>query len=50
MINFKGDKAELHAWRKEWCEINDRTINRTILESIKNYKEFYDPRYNKTNQ
>lgn len=41
MIKFKGDKAELHAWLKEWSEKSDRTMNGKILELINEFKEQY---------
>jgi len=41
MLKFKGNKEELHAQLKAWCEEADRTMNGTVMELIKNHLKKY---------
>lgn len=39
LLSFKGNKQELHAQLKKWCEEAGQNMNYTILELIKEHLE-----------
>lgn len=37
MLNFSGNREELHGKLKKWCEENDRDMTKTIMSLIRKH-------------